>query len=344
MLDRYQATLLAVAVGDALGQSVETMSPEEILRATDGKGVQGFLDPLQSTFPSTRNLRAGDTTDDYQLTRAVAEAILTARGFDLTEQARSHVRAHDEQAAGWGGTTERAVLRLKEWFESGGERGRDPRSGAESERPGHGAGNGVAMKIAPLALLNVGGSDWVLLCETKDLARMTHDHPDALWCAYAHALVLTRVLTRDEELTAEEGGDLLEDVMLDLEDVGEDGAKETIEQLRRVKERLGDTERLRKEITPDFSAITSVPYAIGMALTRPQDFRGTVLACVNAGGDSDSTASMAGSIVAANTGLKSIPVEWATYNRKFGDAVELGARLHELAREDQERWKQKRDE
>jgi ADP-ribosylglycohydrolase len=47
-------------------------------------------------------------------------------------------------------------------------------------------------------------------------------------------------------------------------------------------------------------------------LKTPNDFEKTILAAVNAGGDTDSRAAIAGSISGAYNGIDSIPRKWAS--------------------------------
>jgi hypothetical protein len=54
----------------------------------------------------------------------------------------------------------------------------------------------------------------------------------------------------------------------------------------------------------------SVPIALHAWLTHPHDYRGAVMAAVQCGGDTDSTAAIVGGIVGAAVGKAGIPSEW----------------------------------
>ena len=77
--DRVAGCLLGVAIGDALGMPVETYDADRISRdfgrITDYRPAKGH--PWYDGSP------VGTTTDDWQLTRAVAEGILDGGGLDL---------------------------------------------------------------------------------------------------------------------------------------------------------------------------------------------------------------------------------------------------------------------
>jgi ADP-ribosylglycohydrolase len=53
-----------------------------------------------------------------------------------------------------------------------------------------------------------------------------------------------------------------------------------------------------------------VPFAVWVAARHLDDYPGAITACVTAGGDVDTTAAMAGGIVAAHTGVAGIPPAW----------------------------------
>ncbi|WP_246037666.1 ADP-ribosylglycohydrolase family protein [Saccharothrix texasensis] len=55
------------------------------------------------------------------------------------------------------------------------------------------------------------------------------------------------------------------------------------------------------------TAQDSVPFVLWFAATHADDYRVAVTACVEAGGDMDTTAAMVGGIVACRTG---VPADW----------------------------------
>lgn len=142
--DRFRGCMVGLAVGDALGMPVETMTPAEIRQATNGHGVTGYLAPLQKRFHSTARLAPGQWTDDTQLALAIARSLVRKHGFDLANIAAEHVREYHKVRRGWGGSTKRGIAELAEGKRKPGEPVLDLKA--------HGMGNGVAMKIAPLAL------------------------------------------------------------------------------------------------------------------------------------------------------------------------------------------------
>ena len=154
LLSKVQGCLLGVAIGDAMGMPWECMTYEQIMERTNGVGVTGFVDPIQQTIRGTMPLKAGDTTDDWQLTRANVISLVRCKGYNPYDIALEHVRAYETCNFGWGGTTRRAIEEFKEFFDSRGTRGRSPIVPVPAIGGKRGAGNGAAMKIAPLAIYN----------------------------------------------------------------------------------------------------------------------------------------------------------------------------------------------
>lgn len=220
--EKFQAVFLAIMFGDAMGQAVETMSRTQIKKATDGRGITFFSKPLQTKIAENRDLAAGQTTDDWQLTRLVAESLIACNGYSQEDVARRHADLFNEhlaacgfmpddqdtakwlsaqpmrqtELAGWGGTTKRAVAELHLGFLTDFKKGRHFNTPAPKYGKKMGAGNGVAMKVAPLVLWH-----WAHKSNTQDLADdicalacLTHCHPDAYYASVAYAAALSYCL------------------------------------------------------------------------------------------------------------------------------------------------------
>ena len=179
-VDRVRGCLMGAIIGDAMGMPVEGMKPKEVVLLNGGKGVEGFLPPMGREIFGTQHLKAGDTTDDWQLLSAVARSLIRTKGvFDLEDCAQQHVHELEIREIGWGGTTENAIRSIKE-----GDRyvRTDPLPPA---LPNQGAGNGVMMKIAPLAIIHQ-SNDWQgLWSDCRSLGSMTHADIRASITAFA---------------------------------------------------------------------------------------------------------------------------------------------------------------
>ena len=196
LLDKIRGCFMGAMIGDAMGMPWEVLSRDAILDLTNGKGIQGFEDPGVRKIKDSEKTTLGDTTDDWFLTKTVAESLIACKGFDLNHQALRHVKALETSTFGWGKTTKNSIKEIKDYFDSRGEIGRNPATRAVND----GAGNGVAMKIALLACFNsvffpTKKSIPEMFSETLadhiyDLGFMTHQNVDASYSAVAVAVYI----------------------------------------------------------------------------------------------------------------------------------------------------------
>ncbi|MCA0228669.1 ADP-ribosylglycohydrolase family protein [Patescibacteria group bacterium] len=303
-MSRFERTayhlLPAIAYGDAAGLPVETRSAEYIAN------THGTIDRL---LPTTENpfykglYEAGTWSDDTELSIAVARSLIKANGFDMRAIADEHVTMYGQAlqitkpngqtvVRGWGRSTTTAVQRYME--------------GVPIEQCGarDGAGNGIIMKMAPLAL-------WHIALETdhdevyRDLdsiTTFTHGLPVARVASRVHFDMLSYLSTR--RFDAREFTDFAYWSALDHQrDVEESGTD--------VSQALSYLIDCPQPTTQDILDHTDgkgfyVPQTLAMAygafMAHNGQFAPSVYEAVNLGGDTDST----GSIVAAMTTIKGL--------------------------------------
>ena len=134
-VSRYRGCLLGLAVGDALGTTLEFSPPGGFEPITDMVGGGPF------------GLQAGQWTDDTSMALCLAESILEA-GWDSVDQLERYVRwLRDGHLSSTGRCFDigQTVLRALGHFEKTG----DPWSGPTDA---YSAGNGSIMRLAPVAL------------------------------------------------------------------------------------------------------------------------------------------------------------------------------------------------
>lgn len=334
-LSKIQGCLMGVMIGDAMGMPVEMMTPEKILEITNGVGVTGFMDPVQRKITGTMKLKAGDTTDDWQLTKAVADSLIRRGNFDLVDIALSHVEAYETSVSGWGSTTKTGMAELKEYFDTRGKSGRAP--GVEAKSPPgvlRGLGNGVAMKVAPLGIFNnityLGLSSAVVR-----LGKLTHSDIRASSAAYAVAEIIN-----DNICYSDDNRLVLEDVIkyVDIFERENHHFDETLND--KFSGRLsvllddgllyGPIEKLRTVVGTDCLALESVCFAIALYYRHLNNFSVGILEAVNSGGDTDSVASIAGAMIGSNVGLEGIPRDWMEFSSNFNQALEIGENFYKM--------------
>lgn len=155
---RAEAAYLGLALGDALGATVEFLTPREI------RGQYGIHREIRGG--GWLRLRPGHVTDDTTMSLALGAAILADGGV---VKPLSCARAFDAwmrtKPIDIGNTVRRNLVSFRN---SG-----DP-CAAPSE---YDAGNGAAMRVLPVALATLGSDEAVVRDAVRAQAHVTHHNP-----------------------------------------------------------------------------------------------------------------------------------------------------------------------
>jgi ADP-ribosyl-[dinitrogen reductase] hydrolase len=161
--DRFRGCLLGLAVGDALGTTVEFKSPGTFAPVTDMVGGGPF------------DLPAGAWTDDTSMAMCLAESLVEVGDFDPVDQLS---RYRDWYRDGYWSSTGvcfdigNATRAAIERFERTGE----PFPGDAAPEA---AGNGPLMKLAPVPMALAGDVE-AAIRHAGESARTTHGAPEAI--------------------------------------------------------------------------------------------------------------------------------------------------------------------
>lgn len=153
---RARASLVGVALGDALGATTEFMTPGEIRarhgvhRSLAGGGWLG--------------LKPGRVTDDTEMSLALARTAVAAGGWDRRGTAEAFAAWLRSRPIDVGATCRRGI------------RAYMLKGQLEAPPDDWDAGNGAAMRMAPAALLTL-GDDALLRRVAVEQAHLTHNHP-----------------------------------------------------------------------------------------------------------------------------------------------------------------------
>lgn len=298
MLDRFRGSLLGLAVGDALGMPLEGVRASTI-RSQLGK-VTDFMDA------PWRFLTAGQWTDDTQMMLCHAQSIVERKGFNIEDTAHKFVRWFESNDwRGIGGATYDSIQRLRA--------GVHPlESGKKGEMA---AGNGVAMRIAPLGLMDCGDLDR-LREDCHSAAVITHDNPEAV--AGGRAVAYTVALGARGDLDT---SSLVADT---LRFIGPCKVAENLQSAAAFLEKGMDTPEALARLGTGGYVVETVASAFFCFLKTPNDFEETVSSAVEGGLDADTTGAVAGAISGAYAGLEAIPARWR-------DGVEASEEILSLA-------------
>jgi ADP-ribosyl-[dinitrogen reductase] hydrolase len=307
-LERFRGALVGLAVGDAVGTTVEFKMPGTFPLVTDMVGG------------GPHHLPAGAWTDDTSMALCLAESLTERQGFDPVDQLERYARWYYE--GHWSSTGEyvdigRATCAALVRFERTG----DPYPGDANPRA---AGNGPLMKLAPVAMAYA-THPFMAAQRAADSARTTHGAPEAAdACRYFAGLLVGALNGAGmDALLAPGGFDPLGDV----------------ESLHpRVATVAGGS--FREAEPPSICGggyiIESLEAAL-WALRSTRTFEEGVLAAANLGNDADTTAAVFGQLAGAVYGIDAIPGHWRERLFMQEQIVALADALFALAGEG-DRW------
>jgi len=167
-LDRAVAAYLGLAIGDALGATVEFLTPNEIRQQI---GIHADL-----TGGGWLRLKAGQVTDDTTMALALGESIIAAGRVDAKAAAEAFDAWMRAKPVDIGNTVRRNLITFR--------RTGNPEAAASE----HDAGNGAAMRVLPVALKCYGQPEKTTKIANRAQAHVTHHN--ALSDAASEALVL----------------------------------------------------------------------------------------------------------------------------------------------------------
>ena len=281
--DRYRGALIGLAVGDALGTTVEFHPPGTFKPLTDIVGGGPF------------GLKPGQWTDDTSMALCLAESLIEKRGFDLVNQLERYVRWYRDghlsstgECFDIGGTTS-AALHLF-------ERTHKPYCGETDPRA---AGNGSLMRLVPVPLF-FARNPVEAIERSGESSRTTHGARNCVdACRYMGVLIVGAVQGVDKET-------LLGDMYCPVEGYWHDHPL-TVEILEIAR---GAYQRKQPPAIKGTGYVVQSLEAALWAFHKGKDFREGALLAVNLGDDADTTGAVYGQIAGAFYGYDGIPAAW----------------------------------
>ncbi len=300
------APLLGLAVGDALGTTLEFRRPGTFEPISDMVGGGPF------------GLAPGEWTDDTSMALCLAESLVESGGFDPADQMRRYLRWYrDGHLSVTGrcfdiGSTTRAAL---ERFERTGE----PYAG--STDPGS-AGNGSIMRLAPVAIAYA-HDPVTAIQRAGDSSRTTHAAVTCVdACRYLAGLIVGALRGEAKEA-------LLGPRYAPAPGTWDDAP------LTPEVDAVAAGSFLRKRppaIRGSGYVVASLEAAL-WAFATTSTFEAGALAAVNLGDDADTTGAVYGQVAGAFYGSAGIPAPWlarlALRSLIVGSALRLSQRTAE---------------
>ena len=289
--NQFKGCILAGAIGDAMGSVRENLPP---LQSNDDNTVYHFFQK-----PPTPQLPQWQLTDDTQLTLATCEAIAENNGIVPSTIAKKfNFYFQKRKLSGLGASTLKALqfLALGGHWSQAGRRGE------------FAAGNGAAMRIAPLAFV-MSNLDRRLI---EDVCRITHYNTEAYAGALAVVLAI-RAIIEGSWMGIE---NLFEILIPQIPDTSLRDRLIAINQMSSATSIKG----IGKKFGNSAYVVDSVPLAIFAAskiseISLEKIFQNVI----ELGGDTDTNCSIAGQIAGTLMGDEQISISLITRLQKLED-------------------------
>jgi ADP-ribosyl-[dinitrogen reductase] hydrolase len=274
MQSKTTASLLGLAIGDAVGATVEFLPRGRFKPLTDMVGGGKFA------------VEKGQWTDDTSMTLCLAESLIACQGFDANDKMQRYCRwiydGHNSSkpyAFGVGKTILNALFRYNKTG--------DPYSGRIESKY---SGNGSLMRIAPIAIYYANQPE--LAWEYAALSsKTTHASPECIQsCQYfTHLLIQAFYCVEKQHL-------------FDITHLPE------LECLTHI---LKGEFKYKKidEIKGSGYVIESLEAAL-WSFWHTDNFKDAILTAANLGDDADTTAAICGQLAGAYYGYDAIPQAW----------------------------------
>jgi len=300
MNDQYRGALIGLAVGDALGTTLEFRSPRSFKPIDDMKGG-GQL-----------HMKPGQWTDDTSLALCLAESLVERKCFDPVDQLARYVRWYrDGHLSSTGecfdiGTTTASALRRFEATQ-------EPFCGSTDP---HAAGNGSIMRLAPVPLF-FASAPTEAIERSGESSRTTHGAQvcvDA--CRYMGGLIVGTVngASKDEILSdmycPVPGYWTNHPLCQEIADIAHGSFKH----------------KEPPAIRGTGHVVKSLEAAI-WAFRKTRSFQEGALLAVNLGDDADTTGAVYGQIAGTFYGYDAIPEQWRHMITSADLIVSLADRL-----------------
>lgn len=295
--------LAGIAIGDALGNRVESLSHAELRQLSGrvtlaGKSGAAVFEP-------------GKTTDDTAQTISLAESIIACHGFIPSDFAARLTDWYRQRPNGVGRHTSRVLASIaagEDWEKAALE--------IQMANPAS-AGNGSLMRCAPIALFD-SSSPQALIEDSRVSSRVTHPHSYCQWSCVFTNLVIAELL---DGIIPARAVDKAAAVCARRGDVNQD-----VLERARLSSMHGNLENLR----PTGFVLDTLACAL-WCLLHTDDFETAVTCAVSLGGDADTIGAVTGALAGAAYGLESIPARWLDLVDESGALKELAISLVELS-------------
>ncbi len=298
LLTRARGALLGLLVGNQLGVPTERLGTAQAIREAFPQGVRDLAPPPQES----------SYDDDAAMAVLLAESLLAKGDFDANDVAARWVQWMQADGRGIGPTTQRALGLIAE--------GTEPFEAGRLTLEANGktaVSNGCVMRCIPVALRYHDNVDKLIRVSTQQSA-ITHADERCTWGATAVNLAARELLHGNPYF--------VEEVLHRLSGLA---PRVLLDAIRRVPwEAESD---LPIAVPGEHGYVVHcVEIAFWYAVHRPS-LEEALIFLVEAGGDTDTNAAVAGALLGARDGVAGIPPRWLAQAVNASAVADLAERL-----------------
>lgn len=283
--DKVYGVIFGQAIGDALGLGTEFMSRKEVLRHYPN-GLSAYNQMVQDWH--RKRWKPGEWTDDTDMMLCIANAMLEDQGIKLETVARNFKDWFRQEPMGIGRHTYNVL--------SMGDYEKNPFRAAEivwelSHK--NSAANGALMRTSVVGLLKKDVASYA-----EKICKLTHADPRCIGSCVIVSELVHHFVWKNCELPFEE-----------IVNIGK-AYDARIEPYLTLAKKSSDINLLLLDEDASAGYTLKTLSAAVWCLYHVNDFKEGLLAIVNAGGDADTNAAVACSLLGAKYGFNAIPDDY----------------------------------
>jgi ADP-ribosyl-[dinitrogen reductase] hydrolase len=274
--DRFRGCLLGLAVGDAVGTTLEFKAPGSFKPIYDMAGGGPF------------RLKPGEWTDDTSMALCLATSLIEKNGFDPKDQMDRHCRWWKEGYLSSNGRCFDLGNAVSDALARYGRTG-NPISGSTNPQS---AGNGSIMRLAPVPMFYYPDLAATIRYSAES-SRTTHGAPECIDACRLLASIICRALS----------GASKQEVLL-----GDAGFFRGEPKIMTIAQ--GDYRNKRTGMIRGAGYVVESLEAALWSFYKTDSFESAILKAANLGDDTDTTAAICWQLAGAFYGESGIPKKW----------------------------------
>ncbi len=288
-LDRFKGCLVGLAVGDALGTTLEFKPP-------------GIFEPIEDMVGGGPfQLKSGEWTDDTSMALCLADSLISCGGFNPVDQLERYClwcndgyMGSNDTCVDIGNTTHEALNRFVSTHA--------PFCGSTSEMS---AGNGAIMRLAPIPMFYLSNPALAILMSAMS-SRTTHQARASIdACRYMGGILVGA-------LEGERNDTILSELYSPASGLYE--REPLTDEIAEVAK--GSFKNKEPPLIEGSGYVVRSLEAVLWAFNKTDSFKEGCLKAVNLGDDADTTGAVYGQIAGAYYGLDAIPSLWRKQDLK----------------------------